>query len=377
MTQSKSENVSRRKFLKGTAVAAGVAGSGLAAPAVLAQAPKTLKMQSSWTATDIFQDMAKQYADIAMSMSGGRLKIDLLPSGAVVKAFQVQDAVNDGVIDAAHTVPAYWYGKNKAASLFGTGPVYGWDGHQTVAWWWYGGGRDLYNELVQKILGLNIVGFFLMPMPEQPLGWFKERITNVDQLRKLKYRTVGLATDVMQAMGVNVTQIPGGEIVPAMQRGVIDAFEFNNPTSDWRLGAPDVAKVYMLGSLHQASEMFEIQFNKDVWDGLSPDLQAILEYSVQAANSANFGFGINTYSQDLEKLQSEKGVKVYRTSDDILKAELEAWDKVAGDLSSDPFFAKVLASQKAFAERTGYYLLTNNAGYKLAYDHYFPGKLSF
>lgn len=378
MTEVSAKSVSRRRFLRGTAVAAGAAAAtGIAAPAVVGQAAKTLKMQSSWTASDIFQEMAKQYVDIVESMSGGRMKIDLSPAGAIVQAFQVQDAVNDGVLDAAHTVPAYWYGKNKAASLFGTGPVYGWDGHQFVAWWWYGGGRDLYNELVQEILGLNIIGFFAMPMPEQPLGWFKQRITSVDQIKGLKFRTVGLATDVMQSMGLSVTQLPGGEIVPALERGVIEAFEFNNPTSDRRFGAADVAKVYMLGSFHQAAETFEIMFNKDMWDGLEPDQQAILERGAQAANSANYGFGIDQYSKDLQALINDDGVEVYRTPDDILKAQLGAWDTVMEQLSQDQFFKKVLDSQKAFAERTGFYLLTNNAGYKLAYDHYFPNRLSF
>jgi TRAP-type mannitol/chloroaromatic compound transport system substrate-binding protein len=370
------KSVSRRKFLRGTAVAAGAAASGLAAPAVLAQAPKTLKMQSSWTQSDIFQEMAKQYTDRVEAMSGGELKIDLTPAGAIVQAFQVQDAVADGVLDAAHTVPAYWYGKNKAASLFGTGPVYGWEGAQMLAWIQYGGGKDLYRELVQDVLGLNLVGWFVMPMPQQPLGWFKEEITSADQLKGYKYRTVGLATDVMQAMGMSVTQLPGGEIVPALERGVIDAFEFNNPTSDSRFGAQDVATHYMLGSFHQAAETFEIMFNKDVFEGLDPGHQAIIEYATEAANTANYGTAMDNYSADLQKL-IEGGTVVKRTPDDVLKAQLVAWDTVIEQLSQDAFFKKVLDSQKAWAERVGYYLQTNQAGYKIAYDHYFPGKLTF
>lgn len=373
-----SKILNRRRFLKGSAVATAGAAGALAAPAVVsAQSARVLKMQSSWTSSDIFQEMAKQYTDRVEEMSGGRLKIDLLPAGAVVQAFQVQDAVNDGVLDAAHTVPAYWYGKNKAASLFGTGPVYGGDGVQMLAWFNNGGGAELYRELVQDVLGLNLVGWFLMPMPEQPLGWFKEPITSADQLQGLKYRTVGLATDVMQSMGVSVTQLPGGEIVPALERGVIEAFEFNNPTSDSRFGAQDVSKVYMLGSFHQAAETFEIIFNKDVYDGLEPDLQAIVRYAVEAANTANLGTAMDNYSRDLQKLINEHGVKVHRTPDDVLAAQLEAWDQVIEKFGSDPFFQKVLDSQKAWTERVGYYMLTNQAGYKMAYDHYFPGKLAF
>ena len=207
-------------------------------------------------------------------------------------------------IDAAHTVPVYWYGKHKGASLFGTGPVFGGTAADMLGWFYQGGGKDFYRELVQDILGLNIVGFYGFPMPAQPLGWFKNEITGAEQLNGLKYRTVGLAADLFQAMGVSVTQLPGGEIVPAMDRGVIDAFEFNNPTSDSRFGAQDVAKNYMLGSYHQASESFEIMFNKDRFDSLDPDLQAILEHGVEAASTRQPRLAMNQYSTDLQKLQS-------------------------------------------------------------------------
>ncbi|MCF1503658.1 TRAP transporter substrate-binding protein [Afifella sp. H1R] len=370
--------VSRRSFLKAGTLAAGSAAGALAAPAIVsAQGTQTLKMQSSWPASDVFQDMAKQYADRVEAMSGGRLKIDLLPAGAVVQAFQVQDAVADGVIDATHTVTAYWYGKNKAASLFGTGPVFGADASQILAWIHFGGGKDLYRELVQDVLGLNIVGFFALPMPTQPLGWFKEEITSADQMKGLKYRTVGLATDIMQGMGLSVTQLPGGEIVPALERGVIEAFEFNNPTSDRRFGAQDVSKNYMLGSYHQAAEFFEIAFNKDLFDSLDPDLQAILEYGAEAANTANYGLAMDQYSKDLQGLINEDGVTVSRTPDSIMAAQLESWDTVLEGLMQDEFFAKVVDSQKEWSERVAFYSLMNQANYKLAYEHYFPGKLGF
>ncbi|MBU2532707.1 MAG: TRAP transporter substrate-binding protein, partial [Alphaproteobacteria bacterium] len=302
MTKTTDNRIDRRKFLRGSTIATGAAVAGaVAAPAIVnAQTPVVLKMQSSWGASDVFQDMARQYADRVGKMSGGRLKIDLLPAGAVVKAFQVQDACHDGVIDAAHTVTAYWYGKNKAASLFGTGPVFGANASQILAWIHFGGGKELYQELVRDILGLDLVGYFAMPMPTQPLGWFKERIASADQMQGLKYRTVGLATDIMQGMGLSVTQLPGGEIIPALERGVIEAFEFNNPTSDSQFGAQDVSKVYMLGSYHQAAEFFEIIFNKQKFDSLSPDLQAILEYAAEAANTANYGLAMDRYSADLQ-----------------------------------------------------------------------------
>ncbi|MBX3572092.1 MAG: TRAP transporter substrate-binding protein [Mesorhizobium sp.] len=365
---------SRRRFLAGTGVATAAVGT-LAAPAVLAQAPKTLKMQSSWPASDVFQEMAGQYKERVEAMSGGRLKIDLLPAGAVVGAFQVQDACHDGTIDAAHTVPVYWYGKNKAASLFGTGPVFGGDANQMLAWFYKGGGEALYNELTQQVLGLNIVGFLGTGMPAQPLGWFKSEITDASQLQGLKYRTVGLAADLFQAMGASVAQLPGGEIVPAMERGVIDGFEFNNPTSDMRFGAQDVAKNYMLASYHQASESFEYIFNKDTFDDLEPDLQAILKHGVEATHLANYSLAMDQYSADLQKLAKENGVNVKRTPDSVLAAQLEAWDKIMPALEADAYFKKVVDSQKAFCERVVYFTLLASPDYKLAYQHYFPGKL--
>ena len=376
MTEIAEKDVSRRKFLKGGTLAAGAAAGALAMPSVVtAQSPIVLKMQSSWPASDIFQEQAQQYVDRVHAMSNNRIQIDLSPAGAIVGAFDVQDACHDGALDAAHTVPVYWYGKHKGASLFGTGPVWGGNAANILAWIQYGGGKEFYRELTQDILGLNVVGFFGFPMPAQPLGWFKEEITSADQLNGLKYRTVGLSADLNQAMGVAVTQLPGGEIVPAMDRGVIDAFEFNNPTSDMRFGAQDVAKNYMLGSYHQASESFEFIFNRDRFESLDPDLQAILQYATEAASTANYGLALNQYSTDLQTLQNDAGVNVKRTPQAVLEAQLAAWDQIIPTLEQDEFMKKVMDSQRQWTERVVYYELMNAPSYELAFEHYFPGKL--
>jgi TRAP-type mannitol/chloroaromatic compound transport system substrate-binding protein len=375
MSSPKSDAVSRRKFLRGSTIMAGAAAGALAMPSVVtAQAPKVIKMQTSWPASDIWMDFARQYVDRVQKMSGGRLKVDLLPAGAVVGAFQVLDGVNDGVIDAAHTVPVYWYGKHKAASLFGTGPVFGGSATTMLAWFYAGGGKDFYRELTQDILGLNVYGFYGFPMPAQPFGWFKNPVTAVADVNGLKYRTVGLAADLMQQMGMSVAQLPGGEIVPAMERGVIDAFEFNNPSSDLRFGAQDVAKNYMLGSYHQASESFEFLFNKDFFDDLDDDLKAILEHGVEAASTANTAIALDNYSADLRKLQ-DGGVSVLRTPPEILAAQLDAWDKIVPTLEADAYMKRVLDSQRAWVERVVFYELMNSPDLALAYEHYFPGKL--
>ena len=369
--------IGRRKFLKKAVVAGGAASAATLGFPMVSRAQTTiLKMQGAWGAKDIFNDYATDYVKRVNEMAGGRLKIQYLVSGAVVQSFQVMDAVHKGVLDAGHQVSVYWYGKSKVASLFGTGPVFGQNAHQGLAWIYYGGGLELYQELLKE-LGLNIVGFFSMPMPTQPLGWFKKPITSAEDLVGLKYRTVGLAADLMQAMGVKVTQLPGGEIVPALERGVIEAFEFNNPTSDRSFGAQDVSKVYMLGSYHQAAEFFEIIFNKTKFDALEKEHQAILKYAAEAASSANYWRGQDQYSKDLLWLRDSAGVKLYRTPTSVMKAQLDAWDKILPDLEKDPFFAKVVKSQKEFAHRLAYYDLLNACDYKLAYDHYFPNELGF
>lgn len=375
MTDQEDKSVSRRSFLRGGAIAGGAAASAFAAPAVVGQSPLVVKMQSSWPASDIWMDYARDYISHVEAMSGGRVTIDLLPAGAVVGAFQVMDGVSDGIIDMAHTVSVYWYGKHKAASFFGTGPVFGGSATTMLGWFYQGGGQDLYRELTQDILGLNVIGMFSFPMPAQPFGWFKNPVTAADELRGFKYRTVGLAADLMQKLGMSVAQLPGGEIVPAMERGVIDAFEFNNPSSDLRFGSPDVAKNYFLSSYHQASESFEFLFNRDWFEGLDEDIQQILQRSVHAAGSTVTYAAQNDYSRDLRVLQDEMGVTVHRTSKDILSAQIDAWDELIPELEADEFNKRVMDSQREWVERVTYYEIMNSPDYTLAFEHYFPGKL--
>jgi TRAP-type mannitol/chloroaromatic compound transport system substrate-binding protein len=369
------KTVSRRKFLTtAAAVTTGAAITGFPSISVAAS-PVVFKMQGAWGAKDIFNDMAQEYVDRVNEMCEGRLRIDYLVAGSVVKPFEVMEATSKGVIDAAHQVAVYWYGKSKVASLFGSGPVTGCTADQNLAWI-AKEGMPFYNDLMKK-LQLDVVSFFAMPMPTQPLGWFKKPIKSASQLKGLKYRTVGLAADLMQELGCKVTQLPGGEIVPAMERGVIDAFEYNNPTSDMRFGAQDVAKNYMMGSYHQAQEFFEIDFNRKRFEALPKDLQMTLQYAAEAASTSNFALAMDNYSRDLQTLKDKEKVHVLRTPQGIFDAQLKGWDVLVKRISAeDPFFAKVWDSQKAWAKRVGYYTFFNNADYKAAYEHLF-GKLGF
>jgi len=360
---------SRRKFFKAAAATGAVAAATLAMPSI-AKAATTLKVQAAWGG-GIFLENAQAYVKRVNDMAGGSLKIDLLPVNSVVKTSQMQDAVHRGVLDGAHYVPAYWYSKSPAASLFGTGPCWGWSAQELLGWIQYGGGMQLFNKLMGS-LGLNLVSFFNSPMPAQPLGWFKEQIKKSSQMKGLKYRTVGLAADVLGEMGMSVVQLPGGEIQPAMKSGLIDAAEFNNPTSDSDFGMQDVSKHYHLASFHQSQEAFEITFNKKKFDGLAPELRKILEYASEAENSNFFWHNTLRYADDLVKLKNKLGVNVYRTPDSVMADQLKAWDIITDKFSKkDPFFAKVVKSQKTYAKKVMAYLLLNQPDYGLAYKHHF------
>ena len=369
------ERLNRRRFLKGGAVTAAAAAGMVAMPNVSRAQTTTLKMQGSWSAKDVFNEMAMDYVERVNKMAGARLKIDYLVGGAVVHPFQVFDGVHGGQIDAAHTVPVYWYGKHKAASLFGTGPVFGFNANEGLGWIYNGGGKELYEELQTQILKVNIKSFFAMPMPTQTLGWFKTPITTASQLKGLKYRTVGLAADLFQALGSSVAQLPGGEIVPAMERGVIEGFEFNNPTSDRRFGAQDVAKNYMLGSHHQATEYFEIMFKRSKFTKLPAEHQAMLQYGAEAVSSANEWKAMDYYSKDLQELISKDKVNVMRTPQAVFDAQIKAWDGLIEILSKDPYMKKVMDSQKEWVRRVVYYNMNNATDYRGAFNHHFPGVL--
>jgi TRAP-type mannitol/chloroaromatic compound transport system substrate-binding protein len=361
---------SRRKFL----LAAGATGAAaVAMPQVSRAQTTTFKYQSTWPTKDIFHELAVDYAKKVNDMSGGRLKLEVLAAGAVIPPVQMADAVHAGILDAGHGVCAYWHGKHKAYSLFGTPPSFGWDAHGFLAWFYYGGGEPLYKELVNNILKLNLVGFLYFPMPTQPLGWFKKEVKGSDDFKGMKYRTVGLSADLFKEMGATVTILSGGDIVPAMDRGLLDGAEFNNPTSDSLLGLPDVSKFYMMGGHHQQLESFEVIFNKAKFDALPAELKNILRYAAFAASSDQLGMAYDRYSKDLEEIK-KRGVNVIKTGEPVLNAQLAAWDKVIAAHSQEPFFRKVVESQKAWVKRTGAYLQVNNldsAALQAAYRHFF------
>src|SRR3989475_6202975 len=368
-TKSPSAVATRRKFLKGAAVAT---AATVAAPSVVrAQGPINMRWQSTWPSKDIFHEYALDYAKKVNDMTGGDLKIEVLPAGAVVPAFQPVDAVSKGVLDGGHGVLVYHYGKQTALALWGSGPGYAMDANMLLAWHKYGGGKELLNKLYNSI-GANVVSFPYGPMPTQPLGWYKKPITKPDDFKGLKFRTVGISIDVFQGMGAAVNALPGAEIVPAMDRGLLDAAEFNNATSDRILGFADVSKVCMLQSYHQSAEQFEILFNKTKFDALPDKMKAIIENAVEAASADMSWKSIDRYSKDYIELQTKDKVRFYKTPDSVLQKQLEIFDQVEGKKSAEnPMFKEIAEAQKAFAARAVKWDLDTNVSRRMAYNHYF------
>ncbi len=360
----------RRKFLAGGAAATGAAITGF--PMIATAQTVSLRFQSTWPAKDIFHEYANDFAKKVNDMAGGKLKIEVLPSGAVVPAFQLLEAVSKGTLDGGHGVVAYHYGKQSALALWGSGPAFGMDPNMVLAWHNYGGGKALLEE-IYKSINMDVTSYLYGPMPTQPFGWFKKPVSNVSQMKGVKFRTVGLAVDMYADMGAAVNPLPGSEIIPALDRGLIDAAEFNNATSDRILGFPDVTKNCMLQSFHQSGEQFEILFNKSKYSALSAELKSIIDYAVQASSADMSWKAIDRNSQDYIELK-KSGIKFYKTPDAILQAQLTSWDKIIAKKGGEnPLFQKVIDSQKAYAQRACQWQNDYMVDFKMAYNHYFKG----
>lgn len=369
---SRAQTETRRRFLKGAAFA----GAGVVAMpnVVKAQGVINMRWQSTWPSKDIFHEFAIDYAKKVNDMTGGELKIEVLPAGAVVPAFGLLDAVSKGTLDGGHGVLVYHYGKSTALALWGSGPAFSMDANMLLAWHKYGGGKELLEKLYASVGG-NVVSFLYGPMPTQPLGWFKKPITKSDDLKGLKYRTVGISIDVFQGLGAAVNALPGGEIVSAMDRGLLDAAEFNNASSDRVLGFPDVSKVCMLQSYHQNAEQFEIMFNKTKYDALPEKMKSIIGNATEAAGQEMAWKAIDRYSRDYEEMQSKDKVRFFKTPDSVLQRQLDIYDDVvAKKAAENPLFKEILESQYAFARRATRWEQDTVVSRRMAYNHYFGPK---
>jgi len=363
-----SKTATRRKFLM---AAGATTAAAVTAPSVVsAQGVVNMRFQSTWPSKDIFHEYALDFGKKINDMTGGDLKIEVLPAGAVVPAFQLLDAVSKGVLDGGHGVLVYHYGKQNALALWGSGPGYAMDANMLLAWHKYGGGKELLAEIFTTI-GANVVSFPYAPLYTQPLGWFKKPITKADDMKGVKFRTVGISIDVFTGMGAAVNALPGGEIVAAIDRGLLDAAEFNNASSDRALGFADVSKICMLQSYHQNAEQLEISFNKTKYDALPPKLQSIIANGVEAASQDMQWKAIDRNSQDYITLQTTDKVKFYKTPDTILRKQLEIYDEVAKKYAgTNPMFKKIVESQLAFAKRATQWEHDYVVSREIAFQHY-------
>ena len=351
----RSRQVSRRNALK-AGVAAAAASAAVAAPAV-AQAPKTFtwKLQSTWPQANLLQESVAAFAKSVDEMSGGRLKIEVSPAGQLVPAFEVLDATHKGVIDAAHSWPGYWTGKNSAAGLFGVPPggPFGLGRDELMSWWLAGGGLDLYNDMLQKELKLNVTCLLTTTVPYwEAFGWLKQPFNNLAELRRIKYRTSGIGLDMLRHMGMTGVQMPGGEVLPALERGTIDGAEWGIPSHDILMGFHNVTKFYYMPDMRQPPAVHELLINKSKWDELPPDLKAIVRHAGLAEIIRMTAHSIDLDSKAAVELQEKHGVKILRTPDEVFKAQLEAIDKVfEAESAKNPYFKKVLDSMRDFAKR--------------------------
>lgn len=345
------------------------------APAVKAnsKARISLTFQSTWPETDFFNEAAKDFADNVNKISAGRIYIEMLPTAARVKTFEVLKAVSDGVIDGGHGVPGYWYDQQNALALWGEGPCFGMDSHGVMTWHNYGGGKELLAEIYES-LGMNVVSFLHGPIGVQPLGWFKKDIKSLADMRGLKYRTSGIARDLFAALDMETIVIPAASIVEALANDQIQGAEFANMTSDSTLGLHKAAPYCLTQSYHQPAQHFEALMNSKKFKELSAADKRVFDLAADATTQQFALKVIDRNSKDYQALK-EFGTKFSRAPLEILKAQQKAWDKVVENKTKDnPLFAKVYESQRAYAQRLVRWQADFQLRPDLAYAHYFEAK---
>ncbi len=367
----------KKRFMAAlAAVASALAVSGLSTVPAMAQT-KVLKMQATWPASLTLYDNFTYFAERVSKLSGGTLKVEAMPAGQVVPAFEVLDATHKKVLDGAHAWAGYWTGKNKTAILFTGGPggTFGMDYIDVIGWMFHGGGLELYQEFYQKELKLNVVVLPILPAGPQAFGWFKKPIQTVEDMKGMKCRQTGMAGEVWQALGFTVVNMPGGEIIPAAQRGVIDCAEWVGGIEDLKLGFQNVWKYHYSPGVHENVTIGELIINGDVWKDLSPQHQEIVK---SAANEAFLIWWSKWQLQNadaLKEMQEKYGVHVLRTPPEILLTFIKKWDEIAATESGkNPFFKKVHESQRAYASKVVPYKRFYFPPYSFMANYYFPPK---
>jgi TRAP-type mannitol/chloroaromatic compound transport system substrate-binding protein len=357
------------------ALVAFLAGSYTVPGQATAQAPIRWKVQTAWPPTSIVQDGAKLLMETIEKTSGGRIKIELLPAGAIVPAFEIQDAVNRGVIDAGHTAPGYIVGKLQAFIPLSHGPLFGMDFIDYYGWYWEGGGHDLFNEAYQKQLKMNVVSFQTHPEGPQAMGWFRKEIKRFEDVKGLKYRIYGIGAEVYGKLGISAVTIPGGEIVPALERGVIDGADWINCYDDKVLGLDKVAKFHYAPGMHEPVTVGDFIINKTKYDALPADLKEIIKVSVQASYWNHF---VRFHEKTAKACQEliKQGVKIVKTTPELNQRFLKVYDEIQnGNAAKDAFYKKVVDSQKQYAGLVVPYRLSYWPAYSFIGEHYWKEQI--
>ena len=273
------------------------------------------KMQSSHPAGAPQIELLNRMANDIDKMSNGRLKIEILATGAIVKPFELIDAVDKGIVESGQFWTHYTMGKHPAGSLFSSplgGAGSGLDLMNHLSWYLQGGGRDLYLEYYNKILNKDVMAFMIAPDGPEAFGWAKKPPKTLQDYLKMRFRmSAGLSSDVLKDMGGTPVNVPGGELIPALERGVIDGAEWINTASDLKIGLYDVAKYYSVQGLHQAIGIQDIIINGKAWRGLPPDIQAIVQCATTKSILDGMLYFIEENAKALKVLTQEKGVILF------------------------------------------------------------------
>jgi TRAP-type mannitol/chloroaromatic compound transport system substrate-binding protein len=340
-------------------------------------AVKNLKFQSTWPASLTLQDNFRFFADRMDKLTSGQVKIEVMAAGQIVPPFEILDATHKKVIDGGHGIAYYWVGKNKAATLFSATPagIAGMDHMDYLGWMYEAKGLDMWWDFYANDLKLNVIAFPILPASPQALGWFKRPIKDLKDFKGMKCRQTGIVAEIYQRMGQQTVNMPGGEIVPSAQRGVIDCAEWVGGIEDLRLGLPQVWKYHYTPGMHETTSIGELMINTDVWKGFTPQQQE----AVRSAVTETFlRWWVKWQRQNADaiiEMRDKHGTQLLRTPPDVLIAFFKAWDEIAAEESAkNPTFKRVLDSQREYASIVVPAKRFMFPPYSFAANYYFPEK---
>tara|TARA_B100001540_G_scaffold50832_1_gene45893 strand:- start:370 stop:1557 length:1188 start_codon:yes stop_codon:yes gene_type:complete len=345
-------NYGRRFMFNFKILTAGATSLALLASAAMSET--VIRIQSVLGNSTDEVRMVEAFAKDVLELTGGSVKIEILPAGAVVGPRDIMDAVDAGLVEAGFAWTHYWGGKHPAANLFGApiaGAGVGMDAMAFLSWFQYGGGKELYDRLWDE-MGVNVKGFMLQPVGPEALGWFPEKIESMDDFRKLRFRAPpGMVGKAYNEIGVAAVAMGGGDILPALEKGAIDAAEWCCPKPDSVFGFQKVLKHYYLQGLHQVVVNADLYINGDVYDSLSATEKKALEVAANASLSKSMSYRIYENGKSLKDLTENHGVILEDTPADYFTEYMAAAKKLLEEAAAEnEFFAEVWQSQKDFAD---------------------------